>query len=140
MALQQEAVIIPKNQPQPHWTYHVTTGLMSTPKGQAFKYGYSGRRGWKNQPILEGVKNYGAIPEGWYQMTRIFNDVNGTGAASIVLKPIRGTVMFGRTGFRIHGDSSKHPGDASDGCIILGIWTDRHKIWNSGVHLLEVKR
>ncbi len=27
--------------------------------------------------------------------------------------------MFGRSGFLIHGDSVSHPGEASEGCIIL---------------------
>nr|WP_123336389.1 DUF2778 domain-containing protein [Erwinia sp. JUb26] len=28
--------------------------------------------------------------------------------------------MHGRNLFRIHGDSREHPGEASEGCIILG--------------------
>jgi hypothetical protein len=101
---------------------------------------YSGAKGWANQPIFAALPNQGAIPEGWYEMTKIFNDKHGTGLASIVLKPVRGTVMFGRTDFRIHGDNHAHNGTASHGCIIYGRWADRERIWNSGVHLLEVKR
>lgn len=35
------------------------------------------------------------------------------------LPPEPGTQTFGRTAFRIHGDSISNPGTASEGCIIL---------------------
>jgi hypothetical protein len=141
MALQQAVVDIPKNQPQPHWKYSITTGNLYDPKGvRQIRKGYSGAKGYKNQPLFEALPNLGAIPEGWYEMTKKINDIGGTGISSIVLKPTRGTVMFGRTDFRIHGDNGAHNGTASHGCIIYGHATDRDRIWNSGVHLLEVVR
>jgi hypothetical protein len=141
MAAQIAANEIPKNQPQPHWKYHISSGTLYDPKGIRLPTsGYSGAKDYKNQPIFEACPNQGAIPEGWYEMTKIFNDKHGTGAASIVLKPVRGTVMFGRTDFRIHGDNHAHNGTASHGCIVFGKPTTRYRIWNSGVHLLEVVR
>lgn len=35
------------------------------------------------------------------------------------LTPYVENQMCGRDGFMIHGDSSAHPGEASDGCIVF---------------------
>jgi hypothetical protein len=51
--------------------------------------------------------------------------------------PDRGTETFGRSEFRIHGDSIAHPGMASHGCIILPRAV-RDAIWRSGDRALEV--
>ena len=37
------------------------------------------------------------------------------------LTPYVENQMCGRDGFMIHGDSSAHPGAASDGCIVLNL-------------------
>ena len=47
------------------------------------------------------------------------------------------TNTFGRSLFRIHGDSIEHPGDASDGCVILPL-TLRKLIAMSSERLLTV--
>jgi hypothetical protein len=46
--------------------------------------------------------------------------------------------MCGRDGFMIHGDSAKHPGEASDGCIIVDL-PGRKAIAASGDHSLTVE-
>jgi hypothetical protein len=45
--------------------------------------------------------------------------------------------MCGRGGFLIHGDSISHPGDASDGCIIL-TRPEREAIVKTGSKMLIV--
>jgi hypothetical protein len=45
--------------------------------------------------------------------------------------------MCDRSGFLIHGDSFSHPGDASDGCIILSR-PEREAIVRTGIKLLYV--
>ena len=55
----------------------------------------------------------------------------------IRLEPDPGNNMCGRSGFLIHGDSTKHPGFASQGCIILDK-KYRKDMWNSGDKILEV--
>ena len=52
------------------------------------------------------------------------------------LTPV-GHLAHGRTAFLIHGDSIKHPGDASEGCIILGPHI-RTRIAASGDTVLNV--
>ena len=55
----------------------------------------------------------------------------------IRLEPDPSNNMCGRSGFLIHGDSAKHPGFASQGCIILDK-KYRKNMWNSGDKILEV--
>ena len=61
-----------------------------------------------------------------------------TGLATIILEPDPANQMFGRSGFRIHGDTSEADQTASDGCIIAGHALDRTAIWNAGDLDLEV--
>ena len=61
-----------------------------------------------------------------------------TGQATIILDPDPVNQMFGRAGFRIHGDNGAANRTASDGCIIAGHTLDRQAIWNSGDRVLEV--
>jgi hypothetical protein len=51
----------------------------------------------------------------------------------------QGHNAHGRTGFLIHGDSRRNPGNASEGCIILNR-SAREAIANSGDATLEVVR
>ncbi|EOW6741402.1 hypothetical protein ACOZ0W_000484 [Cronobacter dublinensis] len=46
--------------------------------------------------------------------------------------------MCGRDGFMIHGESTAHPGEASDGCIILSL-TNRKIIAASDDKILVVE-
>lgn len=55
------------------------------------------------------------------------------------LTPMAHTYTYGRSGFMIHGDSLAHPGQASDGCIVLD-QQYRSMIWLSGDHVIEVVR
>ena len=52
------------------------------------------------------------------------------------LTPV-GHLAHGRSAFLIHGDSTKHPGDASEGCIIFGPHI-RQRIATSGDTVLNV--
>lgn len=128
----------------PHWTYHINSAKLYTPQGQEFqskgRRTYSGYQEWRNDAGKQMMKNRGAIPEGWYRMTKILDDLHGTGLASIVLEPTRGTITFSRSGFRIHGDNHSNDYSASHGCIIFGNSALRHRIWDSGVRLLKVEK
>jgi hypothetical protein len=55
----------------------------------------------------------------------------------MALTPILQTKTYGRSGFLIHGDSIQHPGEASEGCIIMPP-DARHRIWASGDDSLHV--
>lgn len=77
---------------------------------------YSGRGSAKNDPDAERQIAVGPIPRGHWRVEDIFQHKT-LGPVSIRLVPV-GHDAFGRTGFFIHGDSRKRPGDASSGCII----------------------
>lgn len=80
--------------------------------------GYSGHDEGKNKPELQHVPNVGPIPQGaWLIGTPSESKAHGPLALHLV--PLTGTNTFGRSGFLCHGDSSEHPGEASEGCIIL---------------------
>lgn len=100
------------------WRYEQSTGKMyrdgflSTRRCQ----GIPGKTLHKNNPASQHVPFLGPIPRGQW---RIGGYTNSKGPYTITLTPKPGTQTFGRTAFRIHGDSVSNPGEASEGCIIL---------------------
>jgi Tlde1 domain len=80
---------------------------------------YSGSGPGKNNPDMQGVRNVGPIPQGAYTISEPF-DLDGGPHGPYVLKltPDPANVMFGRSGFLIHGDSKENPGSSSEGCIV----------------------
>lgn len=104
----------------PVWEYNQRTGQLRDPNGRLDKArGYSGsykEKGiYKNNPAFEDKAFLGPIPKGlWYRGAT----TSSKGSLTLVIDPV-GHNAHTRTDFRIHGDSTKHPGEASEGCIIL---------------------
>jgi hypothetical protein len=98
------------------WEYNQQTGNL-TRNSQQVGVGYSGRgNGWNN-PLMEAVQGVGPIPRGRYRIGS--QHVHpGKGPVTMALSPV-GHNAHGRTHFLIHGDSIQHPGDASEGCVVL---------------------
>ena len=99
--------------------------------------GYSGRGAHKNNPESQHVRRLGPIPRGVYDIYGPF-DHPRLGRLCFDLVFHFGNRMFGRSGFMIHGDSKRKPGDASSGCIILHR-AAREAIVNYGPRLLYVE-
>lgn len=100
------------------WTYAVKSGKL-THNGEFEGTGYSGL-GWaKNNPNCDHLPNTGPIPLGNYTIGPA-HDHPELGPCVMNLDPAPGTTTYGRSAFRIHGDSREHPGAASHGCIVLG--------------------
>jgi len=98
------------------WQYSISTGEMTD--GEQTFTGYSGRGEYKNIPADDGVRDSGPVPVGlWYIGTPI-DDIR-LGPCVMRLTPDAKTDTFGRSGFYIHGDSIKNPGNGSSGCIVL---------------------
>jgi hypothetical protein len=116
------------------WQYHQKTGQLFY-DGQLVDTGYSGRGAGKNNPQLEATANVGPIPSGAYKIGPAFTD-GAKGPVVMRLTPV-GHTAHGREGFLIHGDSRSHPGEASEGCIILDR-TIRERIAASHDTALEV--
>lgn len=100
------------------WTYRQRTGQLFNQFGNLIHAGYSGHGEGKNNPALEHVHNVGPIPQGRYSIGFPF-DSSSHGPFCLRLAPLPGTDTFGRDGFLMHGDSIQHPGEASEGCIIM---------------------
>ena len=103
------------------FTYSQSTGQLKNAEyeDEILGVGYSGNGAGKNNPAMQNVKDVGPIPQGLY----VFGEpTTEKGPLTIPLEPDleSGQNMFGRSGFLIHGDSLEHPGEASEGCIVLG--------------------
>lgn len=99
--------------------------------------GYSGKGIGKNNPAMDNVANVGPIPRGRYTIAELIEHTDAHGPYVLRLEPDPANDMHGRSGFLIHGDSEAHPGEASEGCIILPRPV-REKIWTSGIRTLLV--
>ena len=119
------------------WTYQQSTGILKHDGVQITNNGYSGNGNEKNAHDKQDIKGKGPIPVGKYTLQGGPFKHHKTGAYTIRLHPDPSNKMFGRDNFMIHGDSEKHPGQASEGCIILKL-IYRKKIWQSGDHEIEV--
>ena len=118
------------------WTYAQNNGELKH-NGVFIGTGYAGFGKGKFNPSMQCVSNVGPLPRGKYIMKELLLKHRSCGEYVIRLVPDPSNNMCGRSGFLIHGDSKKHPGMASHGCIIL--YTKYRKdMWNSGDKILEV--
>jgi hypothetical protein len=117
-----------QEKPVDKWTWDQSSGTLSR-NGQVVGRGYAGHGAGKNNPAMQDSVKVGPIPAGLWRMVGV-KDSPKTGPFTIVLEPEPGTNTLGRSEFRVHGDSRKAPGTASEGCIILDRAT-RDKLWQS---------
>ena len=119
------------------WTYEQLTGRILQ-DDELVGTGYAGSPQGKNNPDMQEVAQTGPLPRGTYAIEAPQNSPH-TGPFTLDLTPDPANEMFGRSEFRIHGDSIEHPGTASEGCIITAR-AIRERIWNSEDHELTVVR
>ncbi|HTW24049.1 MAG TPA: tlde1 domain-containing protein [Candidatus Baltobacteraceae bacterium] len=118
------------------WTFIQRTGELlhdGMPKGA----GYSGAGPGKNNPTMQSDHGVGPIPCGFYSIAGLIDHDPACGEYVLVLTPDHANEMFGRTGFRWHGDSAEHPGQASHGCIVSARAL-RSEAWDGDDHNLHV--
>lgn len=99
--------------------FNNTTGELKH-DGLHLGFGYSGRGPNKLNPAAENLRGIGPIPRGVWRIGPAHDD-GALGSIVMNLDPVGNTNTFGRSLFRMHGDSIEHPGDASDGCIVLAL-------------------
>ena len=119
-----------------NWKYESSTGRLISPDGELVATGYAGGNcgenpEGKNNPAMQDVQAIGPLPEGTYTYTEHI-DHPKLGPFAIILIPDEGNEMYGRSAFRMHGDSVSHPGCASEGCIIMPR-AIRERVFASGV-------
>jgi len=122
------------------WTWDQSAGKLYH-NGQLVSTGYSGKARGKNNPAMQGERGFGPIPRGKWKIVSRYDSKN-VGPYALTLHAVDGKLddthaPTGRGAFRIHGDSARAPGTASQGCIILPR-AIREKIWTSGDRDLEV--
>lgn len=123
------------------WRWDQSAGVL-TRDGKHVSNGYSGKGRGKNNPALQAVPGVGPIPAGRWKITGRY-DSGRVGPFALRLEAVDAAfgddthAGTGRGAFRIHGDSVRSPGEASNGCIILPR-VIRELIWNSGDRDLEV--
>src|SRR5579871_6040950 len=118
------------------YTYHQSSGELAR-DGSFRLVGYAGHGPGLNNPAMQDQHDVGPLPQGRYTMSALIDSPH-TGLATIILDPNPANRMFGRSGFRIHGDNAAANHTASDGCIIAGHAPDRTAIWNSQDRNLQV--
>ncbi|RDS83155.1 DUF2778 domain-containing protein [Dyella monticola] len=117
------------------WTYSQTTGTL-THNEHIVGHGYSGYGAGKNNFPMQTVRDAGTIPEGYYTIGSPHRS-DHVGNFAMSLTPEPGTRTLGRDAFFLHGDSTRHPGSASNDCIIMDRII-REKVWTSGDRQLKV--
>jgi hypothetical protein len=98
-----------------YFTYDISDGTLNTPDGKLY-IGYSGKGIYKNDPNATHIRNKGPIPAGEWGIVG-YLDHNKLGPNTITLD--KKSVDSQRDNFLIHADNKNHPGQASNGCIIM---------------------
>jgi len=119
------------------WVFVQRTGKLYGPSGTLAAIGYAGNGVDKDNPDAQFIMDHGPLPVGGYA---IGAPVDGTrlGPCALPLTPDADNDMGGRSDFWIHDDSIAHPGDASDGCLVVIGESIRRTIAASPVQHLEV--
>lgn len=126
------------------WIYKQSTGSLTDPSGKSWGFGFSGQQSGLNNPLMQGAKSIGPLPQGDYTMTAWEDHDDHLGYGVIILTPVDPTKMFGRSAFRIHGPVDWNTSGiakfltSSEGCIIYGNTSSRKTIWNSTDKILRV--
>ena len=80
--------------------------------------GYAGAPACIDDPAKDHIHQCGPLPKGTYRC-RVLKHPRFA-APAIKLDPEKGTRMYRRSGFYIHGDNDRGDRSASSGCIIVG--------------------
>jgi hypothetical protein len=99
------------------FVFDITTGDL-TQDGAQLARGYSGNGPSMDDPSAQACPGIGPLPVGLYTIGTARKHPH-LGPVAMPLTPHPSNVMYGRSGFWIHGDSIKHPGEGSHGCICL---------------------
>src|SRR5271157_1838672 len=78
---------------------------------------YAGNGVWKNHNQSQDVRDHGPLPANCYTLGPL-HTVPHLGPC-MSLTPDPDGQMYGRSGFFVHLDNPAHPGQSSDGCIVL---------------------
>jgi len=123
------------------WVYEQASGRLIGPDGKLVAAGYAGGNEGKNpegknNPDMQDKRSIGPLPRGIYTLgTPVLK--SHLGPFAIPLIPAPDNKMCGRGSFYVHGDRTRDPGNASQGCMILPRAV-RDLMWASDDHELKV--
>lgn len=100
------------------WYYLQASGELLRTTAIVVGTGYAGHGEGKNNPGLQHVANVGPLPCGDYLIEEAHDSLMH-GPLCFRLTPDPLNDMFGRDHMMIHGDSIEHPGEASQGCVVM---------------------
>jgi hypothetical protein len=117
-------------------TYSQSKGTLVANNGVLLGTGFAGIGAGINNPQMQGIKNVGPLPVGFYRMAPPGPSVL-LGPYAIRLDPNPANKMYGRAGFFMHGECIQHPLSSSHGCIVMPFST-REAAFESGDRVIEV--
>jgi hypothetical protein len=100
------------------WKYVQRSGHLYDTNKRLVGTGYSGDGPGLNNPLMQDVPRVGPIPVGRYIIGPPKDPIDHLGPIALPLVPIAGNVLFGRSGFFMHGDNASMDHTASLGCIV----------------------
>lgn len=103
------------------WVYNQTSGRLyndTVKREAAYSLGYAGLGAGKNNPDLADRFNVGPLPVGVYRIGKPYDSPH-TGLFTVPLDPLPENDMLGRGDFKVHGENAEHPGESSNGCIVI---------------------
>lgn len=100
------------------WLYRQSTGELFDRLHTLVGAGYAGAGVGRNNPAAEQQPNVGPIVRGLFHIGPAYTHPQ-LGPITMDLTPDMFTEMYGRSLFRMHGDSIAQPGHASLGCIAM---------------------
>lgn len=99
-----------------NFVYQQSTGRL-TRNGVLLSTGYSGHGDGLNNPAMQNIVGVGPLPQGMYTIQPPTQHPK-LGPIAMALLPHPDNIMYGRSGFFMHGDNTAMNHTASDGCII----------------------
>lgn len=118
-------------------TYAQRSGELVDAEGYLIGIGYSGDGVGLNNPAAQKLARTGPIPVGLYTIGKPLEPIDHLGPIAMPLTPAKGNVMFGRSGFFMHGDNQAMNHTASLGCIVM-LKIARISVRDGEDHELEV--
>ena len=99
------------------FTFSQSSGMFNQ-DGALVGVGYAGFGYGKRNPAAQATRGIGPLPVGMYTIGSAETHPR-LGPLTMRLTPDATNEMFGRDMFFIHGENPEHPGESSDGCIVL---------------------
>lgn len=114
--------------------YSQTAGIFTRDQDIICEGCYAGRGDGKDNPDMQGVHGEGPLPQGLYIIGELERLPHLGPCRS--LTPAGTNNMYGRSGFFMHLDNPAHPGESSDGCIVMPTYAALESITDTELQVI----